>query len=209
MIDIHPPHHAATTWRDFFIHIATIVLGLLIAIGLEQTVELVHRHREEREARANIREEIATNIDITQRDLKQLSLIRQKLAGDYDVLNGGVGDAQTLAQLDYNLDFTRRHDAAWEAAKINGSLALIPSREIGHTSYYYATAAALEPSVQAFFTELDTAQVLVDHAKVAGKLTAFDRQQLVSLSTSAMGHAKFLSRMFSYESKAIERNSLQ
>src|SRR5665213_1496722 len=93
MIDIHPPHHAATTWRDFFIHIATIVLGLLIAIGLEQTVELVHRHREEREARANIREEIATNIDITQRDLKQLSLIRQKLAGDYDVLNGGVGDA--------------------------------------------------------------------------------------------------------------------
>src|ERR1017187_10104742 len=36
MLDIHPAHHAASTWRDFFIHIATIVLGLLIAIGLEQ-----------------------------------------------------------------------------------------------------------------------------------------------------------------------------
>jgi hypothetical protein len=45
MLDIHPAHHAATTWRDFFIHIATIVLGLLIAISLEQTVEyLHHRH---------------------------------------------------------------------------------------------------------------------------------------------------------------------
>jgi hypothetical protein len=22
MLDIHPAHHAATTWRDFFIHIA-------------------------------------------------------------------------------------------------------------------------------------------------------------------------------------------
>ena len=33
MLDVHPPHHAATTWRDFFIHIATIVLGL------EQTIE--------------------------------------------------------------------------------------------------------------------------------------------------------------------------
>ena len=36
MIDIHPPHHAATTRRDFFIHIDTIVIGLCIAVGLEQ-----------------------------------------------------------------------------------------------------------------------------------------------------------------------------
>jgi hypothetical protein len=27
------------TWKDFFIHIAAIAVGLLIAIGLEQTVE--------------------------------------------------------------------------------------------------------------------------------------------------------------------------
>ena len=43
-LDVHPAHHAATTWRDFFIHIATIVLGLLIAVGLEQRVEHFH-HR--------------------------------------------------------------------------------------------------------------------------------------------------------------------
>jgi len=46
MLDVHPAHHAATMWRDFFIHIATIVIGLLIAIGLEQTVEFFHhRHQ--------------------------------------------------------------------------------------------------------------------------------------------------------------------
>src|ERR1039458_4923029 len=33
MLDIHPAQHAASTWRDFFIHIATIVLGLMIAVG--------------------------------------------------------------------------------------------------------------------------------------------------------------------------------
>jgi hypothetical protein len=26
MLDVHPPHHAASSWRDFFIHIATIVI---------------------------------------------------------------------------------------------------------------------------------------------------------------------------------------
>jgi hypothetical protein len=30
MLDVHPPHHAATTWRDSFVHIATIVIGLLV-----------------------------------------------------------------------------------------------------------------------------------------------------------------------------------
>ena len=46
MLDVHPPHHAASTWRDFFIHIATIVIGLLIAVALEQTVEFIH-HRQQ------------------------------------------------------------------------------------------------------------------------------------------------------------------
>jgi hypothetical protein len=51
MLDVHPPHHAATTWRDFFIHIATIVLGLCIAVGLEQTVEYFHQRHQLHELR--------------------------------------------------------------------------------------------------------------------------------------------------------------
>src|ERR1700733_13966836 len=60
MLDVHPAHHAANSWRDFFVHIATIVLGLCIAVGLEQTVEFFH-HRylvaETREALRVEREE--------------------------------------------------------------------------------------------------------------------------------------------------------
>jgi hypothetical protein len=48
MLDVHPPHESVHTWTDFFIHIATICVGLLIAIGLEQAVEALH-HRHERE----------------------------------------------------------------------------------------------------------------------------------------------------------------
>jgi hypothetical protein len=51
MIDIHPPHHAATTRRDFLIHLSTVVLGILIAIGLEQTVEYFHRRNQLHELR--------------------------------------------------------------------------------------------------------------------------------------------------------------
>jgi hypothetical protein len=49
MLDVHPPHAPTHTWKDFFIHIATIVVGLLIAVGLEQTVEAIRQHRERHE----------------------------------------------------------------------------------------------------------------------------------------------------------------
>lgn len=57
MLDVHPAPHAATTWRDFFIHIATIVLGLLIAVALEQTVEYFHHRQLAHEAHEQLREE--------------------------------------------------------------------------------------------------------------------------------------------------------
>jgi hypothetical protein len=61
MLDVHPPHHAASTWRDFFIHIATIVIGLLIAIGLKQAVEYFHHRHQAHHARELILEEVDAN----------------------------------------------------------------------------------------------------------------------------------------------------
>jgi hypothetical protein len=64
MIDIHPPHHAATTRRDFFIHLFTVVLGILIAIGLEQTVEYLHHRHLATEARRAL---------LAERDINEIS----------------------------------------------------------------------------------------------------------------------------------------
>ena len=37
-MDVHAPHEPIHTWRDFFIHLITITVGLLIAISLEGMV---------------------------------------------------------------------------------------------------------------------------------------------------------------------------
>jgi hypothetical protein len=78
MLDVHPPHHAATTWRDFFIHIATIVIGLLIAIGLEQTVEHFHQRHQLQELR---RGEL-TDARIYLQDVDQLTLANSQQIED-------------------------------------------------------------------------------------------------------------------------------
>jgi hypothetical protein len=35
MLDVHAPYETLQTWNGFFVHIATICIGLLIAIALE------------------------------------------------------------------------------------------------------------------------------------------------------------------------------
>src|ERR1700751_1763540 len=54
MLAVPPAHPPASTWRDFFIHIAPIVIGLLIAVGLEQTVEYLHHRHQLHDVRQGI-----------------------------------------------------------------------------------------------------------------------------------------------------------
>ena len=61
MLEVHPPQHAVSSWRDFFVHIATIVVGLLIAVGLENAVERIHDHYELSETRAALVQEQKAN----------------------------------------------------------------------------------------------------------------------------------------------------
>jgi hypothetical protein len=61
MLDVHAPHETVHTWKDFFIHIATITIGLLIAIALEQTVEYLHHRHQAEEMADKLRAESLAN----------------------------------------------------------------------------------------------------------------------------------------------------
>ncbi len=60
---VHAPHHPIGGWKDFLIHLLTISIGLLIAVGIEGCVELHREHKLVREARETMREEIQHNSD--------------------------------------------------------------------------------------------------------------------------------------------------
>jgi hypothetical protein len=62
MLDVHAPHEPINSWGGFLLHIATIVIGLLIAVALEQTVEYFHHRHEVREARESLSAEHEENI---------------------------------------------------------------------------------------------------------------------------------------------------
>jgi hypothetical protein len=61
MLDVHAPHGGMHTWKDFWIHLGTITLGLLIAISLEQTVEYFHHLHQRHQLEADLRAEGVEN----------------------------------------------------------------------------------------------------------------------------------------------------
>ena len=208
MIDIHPSTHAANTWREFFIHIATIVLGLLIAIGLEQSVEYFHHRHQAREARASIQRELVENASIVQQNLTKLTSDQAELAKDMDVLNSNAPDAQTLPVLKYSPYLRRQHDAAWNAAKTDGSIALIAPQEIGAANYFYSSSSEPLPLVFAYLADMEAAAAIVDHARIARKLDQSERDQLRILTASSIGRAKFLAEVAEGQSKALKASKL-
>jgi hypothetical protein len=132
MLDVHPPHHSANTWRDFFIHIATIVVGLLIAVALEQTVEAIH-HRHQRN---ELQEAIRTDTEKTIQDAENGT---KYTVANVRLLETRIGQVEQA--LDTNrplptspapnlLDFDIADDPAWKAAKSSGLTELLPQSDI-------------------------------------------------------------------------------
>jgi hypothetical protein len=130
MLDVHPPHHSPNTWRDFFIHIATIVIGLLIAIGLEQTVEwLAHRH-ERSELIENMHVQAERNLPILQEDMHGVEIHLDWLHSAIEQLQDApLKDGVVTITLPAHLATTPAREpsrAVWSVAKSNGTAALLP-----------------------------------------------------------------------------------
>jgi hypothetical protein len=208
LLDVHPAHHAANSWNEFFVHIATIVLGLLIAIGLEQTVEYVHHRRLAGEARANIQGELIQNASILQQNAKGLFESQVTLERNLELLDSSTPDAQTLQALRYSWDQNRIADGAWSASKTDGSIALIPSKDIRGANYFYSSSIEMVPLYFAYFTDIDTASAIVYHSRASGKLNLAERDQLRALTASAIGRAKVLASILSAQLAALKGTNL-
>jgi hypothetical protein len=133
MIDIHDAHHAASTWKEFFIHIATIVLGLLIAVGLEQTVEYIHHARERRVLIAGMRAESEENVATLQRDVAHKldladMLLAQMKALEHAKPHAGVITVALPAHAPIGGNASP-DGAVWAIAQTNGNAALLSETE--------------------------------------------------------------------------------
>ena len=130
MLDVHPAHHAASTWRDFFIHIATIVIGLVIAVGLEQAVEAVHHHHQREALIADFRGECERNISLADSNIKSMQRERAWEQMWLDALRKSALDPRIATVVLPARPTANQYEgvtrSVWAIGKSNGTAALLP-----------------------------------------------------------------------------------
>ena len=142
MLEVHAPHEALHTWKGFFIHIATIVIGLLIAIGLEQTVEHFHHERQVATTRKALQLELALNVDRfaaeTELARRYVPILQTNLAVfQYLKLHPGAAATQWPGVLSWHSFDPLYWTNAWETAKQSGVLSYMPEGELRRYAAIY------------------------------------------------------------------------
>jgi hypothetical protein len=153
MLDVHALHQTVRTWKDFFIHIATIVIGLLIAIGLEQTVEFFHHRHQVAEARDQLETELRINVAIFDTQILEMRRLAPILQRDLEVLHflrehPGAPRSSWPGELSWWYVDYAYVLSAWNAAHESSVLALMPRREVEQRSALYSSLAALNESTK-------------------------------------------------------------
>jgi hypothetical protein len=127
MLDVHPAHHAASTWRDFFIHIATIVIGLLIAVGLEQTVEYFHHRHQREELTAALQRDCEANRGYIDNDIASAQAVSYWAIEQASVLeHAKPGGPLTIRRMPH-ANLGSPDAGVWPSAKASGTTNLLPA----------------------------------------------------------------------------------
>ncbi len=150
VLDVHPPHHPAHGVRDFFLHLFTITIGLLIALSLEGLVEWQHHRHLVHEAEASLHAEIAANAKDMQASIDDLHKREQVLKDDVVVLKYIVKNhkAPEKGTLDITFRIRGFQDVSWKTAQSTGALAYMPYDRAQQYADIYATQQELQAAQQ-------------------------------------------------------------
>ena len=137
MIDVHVPHGGLHTWKDFWIHLGTITLGLLIAISLEQSVEWLHHLHQRHQLEDDLHAEAEKNLAIMDDDYRYFDVLLAQVAANrerVDAMRAGGGKVK-LSYLPFNnphasgVGSTTPLASVWTTAKESELVALLPREE--------------------------------------------------------------------------------
>lgn len=136
-MDIHKPK-PVHNWREFLNEIVIIVIGVLIALGLEQAVESWHWHDEVTSGREHLREEIAFNERVYAHRLGVVSCVRANIAA----LKSIVANLRAGERVNNVAPFESPHNGPiqheiWNSLTAAQVLVHFPKRELQHYGMFY------------------------------------------------------------------------
>ncbi|HEY4009681.1 MAG TPA: hypothetical protein VGM11_05980 [Acidobacteriaceae bacterium] len=190
MIDIHAPTHAPMTRRDFFVHLGIVVLGILIAIGLEQSVEYFHHRHQVAELSEQMRVEAQNNLPLIRESIARLQVqagyirsLQQALLAGKEI--GASADVHGVTPVGGSSLYVSPSRATWSAAQSAGLAALMPAGDAklyARLDYITASEITGDRDLHQALTALvsECARAHYDHANPAvQRITVAHRDDLL------------------------------
>jgi hypothetical protein len=188
MLDVHPPEHRINGKKDFLVHMATITLGLLIALGLENGVEALHHRHQRKESESLIRQEIESNRNELMQGTPGL---KTELTGMHVVLSAldkiASGQKADLEQKELQFSDGPLQDSAWRTASSTGTLSYMDYAEVEKFADAYKEQGMLETMEEKTLDDyLELEPIL--HIDGSTTIDAERARMAIPYARNAMGH---------------------
>jgi hypothetical protein len=140
-MEVHAPHQPLNTWREFWIHLGTITVGLLIALGLEQGFEWGHRVHERHALQRELHDEGEHNQATLQMDFTRMATLKRSLVawhrGVDEAIAKGGGLADPPGQTTTTGTVPLPSEAMWDSAKASGRVGLLSDNQTAVYAFLY------------------------------------------------------------------------
>ncbi|HSY35660.1 MAG TPA: hypothetical protein VK814_07925 [Acidobacteriaceae bacterium] len=181
-MDVHLPHHPVRRWSDFWVHLGTITAGLLIALGLEHAVGVLHRLHQRHDLQHDLHAEAERNEQILAHDIDVLQHENNyfvALRSNVDALRRGT-DAASLPQLPERSgeDPFLPSAGAWTSARDSSQLSLLPREQASIYEELYAQRDFLQQAVFDWFHSSDELETFLSNTQAADATSHLDPAQL-------------------------------
>ena len=138
MLDVHPPHEKMHGFKDFLLHLLTITIGLLIALGLEGYAEHWRQRELKKDADTKLRQEIRDNA-------QELVLVHKANASEQENLKRIVdfmsarkkNEPYDTRQIRLGFTVGDLNSASWKTAAATGALGFMEYDQVQRYSAVY------------------------------------------------------------------------
>jgi len=169
MIEVHAPHENIHTWKSFLIHIAAIVVGLLIAVSLEQAVEFFHHRHQREQLEATLHKDGEANRRYIKDDIAiAQGVLDWGLAQTVTLEGATPTDPMTLRQMPHG-SLGLPNAGVWPSAKASGVTNLLPASAQNWFEYLaeeydktFVSSASANGQLSLAYAALD--QAIIGHA---------------------------------------------
>ena len=177
-MEIHHPHSPFHSWRDFLVEIATIVIGVLIALSLEGLREWNHNRSLVEEARAALGREIADNKRSVDGDLTQIDTRKQNLDNALRFADDIIATGSTaIHSLSLNVSLGELSSASWQTADHTGALGHMPYVDVQRYAAVYNLQDLYQAQERRSLEHLSEALSLISAHSDPTKAPRADAQQ--------------------------------